>query len=259
MPETTPSTSELNTLERPLIQRSMHVSDWGVKTSRGHVRKANEDAWAESRRRWFMVADGMGGEEGGRMASTSAVVSFMRHSGPELTDWVSMLALLNEDVHRALVSSGTPNGGTTVVALGLMGGQVSVAHIGDSRAYRFCPADQTIQLLTVDHSVEEELRAAGESVEHYRHNVGRTDALTRYVGGGSPHSPTVGLPVTQAGDRILLCSDGVHGQLDAAQLVADLRQPSCALAAEALVRRADDAGGRDNATAIVVELSWGAA
>ncbi len=251
------NSSESPTLEtKKAKQRPVCVSTWGVRTSVGHVRKRNEDFWGEISGRWFVVADGMGGESGGEVAASTAVASLSLRAGEQVPDWGSLLEEVNGDVHRSLAAAGAPQGGTTLVAICFNSGVPSLAHIGDSRAYRLRRGELAIEPLTVDHSVAAELRAAGESVELYNRNIGRADALTRYIGGPSAYRPTSSSPVLSAGDRVLLCTDGVYGQLDPQAIASCLTMDGCGESADELVRLSDAAGGRDNATALVIEVAW---
>ena len=133
---------------------------------------------------------------------------------------------------------------------------MTLVHLGDSRAYRLTrlgDGGDRLDLLTHDHNVRAELLAAGLDVGDYRERGVALHGLTSFI--GLEHEvlriDVLAVPV-RAGDRILLCTDGVHRQLDDDQLRARCSAPATARqAAEALVAQADRAGGRDNATAVV--------
>ena len=112
-----------------------------------------------------------------------------------------------------------------------------------------------LDLLTHDHNVRAELLAAGLDIGEYRERGVALHGLTSFIGleNEALRVDVLAIPV-RAGDRLLLCTDGVHRQLDDGQLRTMLALPNCRLAAERLVEHADEVGGRDNATALVVEV-----
>ena len=154
---------------------------------------------------------------------------------------------------REAVSWGFEHVGTTLLAALVGGPLVTVVHVGDSRAYR-CPAS-SLDLLTDDHNVRAELLAAGLDIAEYRDRGVALHGLTSFIGleHDVPRIDVLAVPV-RAGDRLLLCTDGVHRQLDDDQLRRGVAAGSCHDAAEQLVEEADEAGGRDNATAMVLEV-----
>jgi protein phosphatase len=142
------------------------------------------------------------------------------------------------------------NTGTTATVAAISGEQVSIAHIGDSRAYLF--AGGALRQITQDDTLLRELLAAGklrpDEIESFPHK----NVITRVLG----FSEEIDVPVTslvlQAGDVLLLCSDGVSGMVGAPEIAAILgahRAP--AAACRALIEAADEAGGHDNETAVV--------
>jgi serine/threonine protein phosphatase PrpC len=147
--------------------------------------------------------------------------------------------------------------GTTLVAAVVGGSLVTLIHLGDSRAYRHSgPGEQShLDLLTVDHTVRSELLAAGLDVREYRERGVALHGLTSFIGLDPDilRVDVLAVPV-RPGDRFLLCTDGIHRQLDDDQLRAELAGSSCRQVAEHLVQVADRVSGRDNATAIVFEL-----
>ena len=148
--------------------------------------------------------------------------------------------------------------GTTLLAAAVGGPLVTLVHLGDSRAYRLtrvAEGGDRLDLLTHDHNVRAELLAAGLDVRDYRDRGVALHGLTSFI--GLEHEvlriDVLAVPV-RSGDRVLLCTDGVYRQLDDDELRLALRAGSARQAAEALVERADRAGGKDNATAVVVEV-----
>ena len=232
------------------------VCDWGASTTVGLIRARNEDAWGEYARRLFVVADGMGGQAGGDLAAKGAVaglVSTVRARGVD--DWRSTIRRLNNQVRTACLAKGFGQAGTAIVAAVVTDGRVSIAHVGDCRAYRLRMGHLTC--LTNDHTVEAELRAAGIDVGESSRGGLPLFALTRHVGGADERCvPDVTSFVPLPGDLLLLVSDGVSRQLRPDEIVDLCSETFSAerIAAE-LTRHADLAGGRDNATATIVRFA----
>ncbi len=237
----------------------------GAATDVGRVRRVNEDAYLAAPP-VFVVADGMGGYQGGDVASAIVVEEFRRladdgydpRRGAEVV--AATLAACQERItafiaeQRAGGAAGYQAGTTAVVALLVEdeGPRWLLANLGDSRIYRW--AGGRLDRVSVDHSLVQELIDAGRitaaqaAVHPHRHVV------TRALGGDFADADYFLLPVT-AGERLLLCSDGVTEMLDDARVAAVLADAAGASsAAEALVAAAVEAGGRDNATAVVVDV-----
>ena len=240
----------------------------GAATDVGLVREVNEDAFLAAPP-VFAVADGMGGHEGGDVASAIAVEEFARlaESGYDPHHGVEAVAATLEacqariheyaDRQRARGVSSRRSAGTTVVAALLVeddsGPAWLLVNLGDSRIYRF--TDQVLEQVSVDHSLVQELLDAGritpeEVATHPERNV-----ITRALGdAGSVEPDYFVLPIASA-ERLLLCSDGVSGLVGdegIATILADAADPRDA--ADRLVAAALAAGGDDNATAVVVDV-----
>lgn len=230
----------------------MHAVAAAARTTTGLVRADNQDRWGQRDHSWFVVADGMGGHEGGEVAAETVIEGFLAQFGSNPT-WETVMPEVNSEVRRALASAGLGIGGSTVVGLCLTE-TPTVVHVGDSRAYVMRAGETRADLVTADHNVETELLAAGQSVEWYRSQFGRTDALTRYLGGDGTATPTVIELTLHEGDRVLLCSDGIHGYMGLGELSGALTASSAVEAADGLIAAALAAGGHDNATAVVVDF-----
>ena len=244
---------------------------YGAASDVGLVRTVNEDSFLAAPP-VFVVADGMGGHSGGDVASRLAVEEFARLAGTAYTPDAARSAVydalvaaqqrINDvaDEHRR---SGASSwfAGTTAVAAVLVDHEGApgwlVANLGDSRAYRV--VDGSLHQVSVDHSVVQELVDAGaitvaEMATHPERHV-----VTRALGGPDAAEPDFFL--LDRCDRLLLCTDGVTGMLDAEQIAAVLgleQEPQHAAAR--LVADAVAAGGLDNATAVVVDVvGWGPA
>ena len=214
----------------------------------------------------FAVADGMGGYAGGEVAS-SIVAHTLQHyfssalagtgtgtgtgadsgddSGAQL---ITMAVRQAHDDVRARKVGPLAEMGSTVAALVVRGGHAVIAHVGDSRVYRL--RDGALAQLTCDHSLAEEMRAAGG---HVGADFPYRNVITRAIGMREGARVDVVVSSLEAGDVFLLCTDGLTEGLDDDDLAALLTAPPQA-AAPALVRAAYDAGGRDNITAVVVRV-----
>ena len=241
----------------------MIAVSWGSATERG-PRRNNQDALLAEPPA-FVVADGMGGHAGGELASAIVVETFrslVGHAEVPPSAVSELIARANESILRhAEADPGLRGMGTTLVALVMVNdGQADywlVANVGDSRLYRF--AEGELRQLTVDHSFVQELVDAGriradEARVHPQRNI-----VTRVLGSVQPPEAEYWLFAPVPGERYLLCSDGICGELEEpaiARLMGGVPDPG--LAAAALVGEALRAGGTDNATAIVIDV-WNAA
>ncbi len=244
----------------------------------GRVRKSNEDAYVvDEAVCLFAVADGMGGHEAGEVASRlaiDAVAGFIRRSSADTEfSWPygldgslsfdgnrlrTAIHLANRRVFRAAESNDDYNGmGTTIVGLLVSGSKLVVGHVGDSRLYLL--RNRTIEQVTMDDSWAATILAhnprlhANELANHPMRNV-----LTNALGARDQVDVHLAERDLEDGDTLLLCSDGLHGVLDASALQGMLDdQPDTAVAARALVDRALDEGSRDNVTALVVRYEAG--
>lgn len=228
-------------------------SDWGAATSIGLVRQANEDRWIHIGSNAFAVADGMGGHSGGELAAATAVEAFVAIVGGDaaLSNGEQPFHEINRQVRAALHQAGFDGGGSTLSSVVLDADAVSVINIGDSRVLRL--RNGSLDQLTTDHTLRAEMRESGLSVPG---SDRMRNALTSYLG-IAPDLLRVDMVVhdVRPGDSYLLCSDGVHGQVSITAIADILSNgKSAADAANSLVRAADRAGGRDNATAVVLRF-----
>lgn len=238
----------------------MIVVSWGSASERG-PRRNNQDALL-AELPVFVVADGMGGHAGGELASAIVVETFSTLVGQVDVAPATVSALIarsNETILQQAEDDPALRGmGTTMVSMVLVNDGAAeywlVANLGDSRLYRFSHGE--LQQLTVDHSYVQELVDAGriradEAMSHPQRNI-----VTRVLGTVQPPEAEYWLFAPEAGERYLLCSDGLCGELpedEIARLMAEIPDPGTA--ASTLVDEALAAGGRDNATAIVVDVT----
>ncbi len=223
----------------------------------GRVRENNEDSY-HADGRLFIVADGMGGHRGGEVASAMAIESFLAFERgnkglPPLRRLRDGIATANQAVLKKAGGSPELEGmGTTFTAV-LVEGGVYLGHVGDSRAY-IC-REGALRLMTRDHSLVERMVREGfltprEARLHPQRNV-----ILRALGIAKGLEVDLDEVEVRPGDRLLLCSDGLSGCVEDAEIeavlsaVADLE--GCC---RALVEAANARGGPDNITVVLVEL-----
>jgi len=273
-------------------RRPLTVKSFGI-THQGRVRPSNEDQFliaelsktmriwqtslpepktrfGEERGHLFLVADGMGGHRAGEQASALAVVAieqftlntfkwFFDSDGPEaqrvLTQFQTGLRQVDSRIIKEAAEHPELSGmGTTLTLAYHLDAQLCVVHVGDSRAYLY--GDDVLRQVTHDHTVTAELVSRGvlrpEQVAQHR----LRHVITNVVGGSK-----AGIDVeahaleVHAGDRLLLCSDGLTEMVTQEEIAATLRaEPEPEAACTQLVAQANDAGGRDNITVLIVRF-----
>ncbi len=228
-----------------------------VLTDRGRVRGENQDSYAvSSALGLYVVADGMGGRAAGKRASeqaVTAVVEAVRASGGEVTGGERLrnaIVCANRDVWELAESDPHLYGMATTIAAVLVEKEVAhIGHVGDSRVYLVRGND--IRALTRDHSMAAELADRGVPADAVARS-GQT-GLSRAVGAAPSVDPTLGHETIGPGDVIVVCSDGIYKMLEPEELrTLVASEPDPARACAAVVARANDAGGPDNSTIIVV-------
>lgn len=272
---------------RPLrmsdVQSSMSSRmQYGHATSVGRVRSKNEDSLLtfvsaiENSGGMqpvgiFVVADGIGGHLHGELASTIAATTLVQHTANHIYSVLLAEAQQSDDytrlfpealadgiqlANRAVVGS-VPDGGTTITAAVIWGAMVHVAHVGDSRAYLI--SDGNMQRITRDHSLVWRLVELGHLTEEEAQN--HPDRNILYCALGEEELTEVDL-VTRSlppGSQLLLCSDGLWGEIgeDAMlEIIEESTNPQ--EACDRLVAAANKSGGRDNITAILIQMHSGA-
>ncbi len=208
----------------------------------------------------FVVCDGMGGVDGGEIASElAAKVMWREMKGTPATRDPEVFARLlrraarvaNHDVHAmARREPGLRGMGTTLSAAGVVGDRLVIATVGDSRAYILrCGA---LVQVTRDQSLQSALIAAGHNEDEAASAGG---AILQALGVGADVDPSLSIIDLRKGDRILLCSDGLHGLVGDPALALLMSEPhTVAESVKLLVAAARAAGGSDNITAIVCEV-----
>lgn len=223
------------------------------------VLAADQDQWQRTGD-LLIVADGMGAHAAGELASQLAVELIPHHfskltSKHELPDALARaFEETNREIHRkGMINPEFRSMGTTTCALAILPIGAVICHVGDSRIYRL--RDQTFEQLTFDHSLVWEMQQSGEiSEESIRNSVIPKNVITRSLG----PSPTVMIDVegpfsVKKGDRFLLCSDGLSGQLADEEIGSLLSLLDIHAAAKAMVDLANCRGGPDNITVVIAE------
>lgn len=230
-----------------------------VKTDVGMVRATNEDNYAVESN-LFVVADGMGGHAAGEIASEVAVSTITKHCLGNRSD-IHPCQLLEQAIleanrliyTKAQAVAECAGMGTTVTAVILQDSHIYWGHVGDSRLYYFC--DESLSQLTNDHSLVWELVKSGAITSEEAHNHPQRNMLTRAVGTSFTLRVETGSFQYAVGSRILLCTDGLTSMIDDSELTAMVKNYSLYGQAlvDALVSKANRAGGHDNITVILLE------
>ena len=230
---------------------------WAGTTHAGMRRTVNEDSVFASFP-VFVVADGMGGHAAGDVASALAVEAFRGLKGRALADVECVEASLEHAFEEVRARAADQEIGGTTLSGSVLVDVAGAAHwlvlnIGDSRTYLF--ERGALEQVTVDHSVVQELVETGalrraDARRHPHRNV-----ITRALGAGERQPADAWLRPAERGQRLLVCSDGLTGEVDDAEIAAILGDvASPAAAAALLLRRALDAGAPDNVSIVVVDV-----
>ncbi|MCU1528486.1 MAG: protein phosphatase [Frondihabitans sp.] len=234
------------------------VLDWAGVTDTGLRRTHNEDSYI-ARSPLFVVADGMGGHSAGDVASDAVVRRLDDAAKDDFFDTDSLehaLRLATDDIEIAAI--GTELGvGTTVTGaiLSLEGDAAyfTIFNVGDSRVYMVDAG--LLRQVTVDHSVVQEMVQAGMLHPDDAESHPDSNVITRAIGFGAEPSPDYWRVPARPGLRILVCSDGLTKELKPTAIASLLAaHPDSQEAAAGLVSAAVAAGGRDNVTAVVVDV-----
>lgn len=235
---------------------ALRVVERAGDTDVGRQREANEDSYVLAEP-VFAVADGMGGAQAGEVASRTAAGVFedlgIASGTPEeqLTELVReanrrIFALAQEDPSKRGM-------GTTCTVAMVSPGGVTVAHVGDSRAYRLRGSE--LSQLTLDHSLVAELERSGQLTREAAQHHPQRSIITRALGPEADVEVDAHTHSARSGDVYVLCSDGLTGMINDEEIAAILRgEKSLEAAVEALIRAANQGGGRDNITAVAFRV-----
>jgi serine/threonine protein phosphatase PrpC len=230
---------------------------WSTATHQGRVRDNNEDsihplsAGKTEQPLLVVVADGMGGHVGGEVASALAIghATGDADATPEervVAANAAIMAAVLDDPHLAGM-------GTTITLAQLQpDGVVTVAHVGDSRAYVL--RDDGLRRITTDHSVVEMYLAAGTITPEEAKRHPQRGMLTRALGLGDEVEVDIHEERLEIGDRFMVCSDGLSSMIDEDVMAEILTEGTPEEAVWSLVDAANSAGGFDNISVIVVDF-----
>ncbi len=235
---------------------------WAYITDTGLVRASNEDSLCISPEdNFFAVADGMGGHRAGEVASKTALKLLKQELDRRFSVGEKAGQALVEsfkEANRSIFEMSARNPewqgmGTTVTACVKLDGEILIGQVGDSRAYLL--RDNHISQLTEDHSLVQELLKSGSITEEEAFRHPRRNVLTRAVGTGLFLDVDLYRRNVLAGDRLLLCTDGLTRYIRQEELfLAVSLAPDLDSAVKDLLRKANTSGGADNITIILVEF-----
>jgi len=229
------------------------------KTDVGRQRSVNEDSLVLAPP-FFAVADGMGGAKAGEVASAMAAETFEGESDsgePAEAQLTRILREANRRIYDLAVSDDSHRGmGTTVTAAKVTGNEVSLGHVGDSRAYRL--RDGELEQLTRDHSLVAELERSGQITPEAAEHHPQRSIITRALGPEPDVQVDTYTLAGRDGDLFLICSDGLTSMISDDELASILRaSETLDGAADSLVRAANQSGGKDNITVVLFRLGNG--
>ncbi|MDQ2688065.1 MAG: Stp1/IreP family PP2C-type Ser/Thr phosphatase [Armatimonadota bacterium] len=240
----------------------------GAKTDLGRVRENNEDkfdffepedlAVLASKGAFYAVADGMGGHSAGQIACEMALkTAIQTFYGNPTSDIEASLRLAVQEANSLVYDTAQSitdrqGMGTTLTAAVIHEDQLTIAQVGDSRAYLL--RDGSLTQITQDHSwVAEQVRLGVMTADEAQTSPFR-NIITRSVGTAATVEADIATRPLQAGDTVLLCSDGLTGHLDVSDIEAMLLEHAPSVAAMHLVEEANRRGGRDNITVLILSV-----
>ncbi len=238
----------------------------GFITDRGRRRPTNEDSLSACEDLdFFMLADGVGGNRSGEIASQSALDAlekFVRHNPPE---WLgsrdevfryfrAAVNYVNQFIIKLSEAKPQYAGmATTLTFAYIRKDEMYVANVGDSRVY--LAHGDMIQQITDDHTYVNDLVKMGAITRDEAHLHARKNVITRAIGANANNEPDCFSVPVEKGDKVLLCSDGLYDEVDDDTILSTLNRASdMTQCAEELVALANDNGGNDNISVICVDL-----
>ena len=238
---------------------ALRIIEQAGRTDVGRQRSANEDSLVV-RPPLFAVADGMGGAKAGEVASAvavDAVEGAQESSEPTEAQLANIVRDANRRIYDLAVADESRRGmGTTLTLAKLHGDEVSLAHVGDSRAYRLRGGE--LEQLTRDHSLVAELERSGQITPEAAEHHPQRSIITRALGPEPDVEVDTYTLAGREGDVFLICSDGLTSMISDDEVASILRSAgSLDEAADELVRAANQSGGKDNITVILFLLGEG--
>jgi protein phosphatase len=234
---------------------------YGAQSDLGLKREVNQDCYGiaealqpERQDRLLVVCDGMGGHMAGEVASRLGVSAFLAHYyATAQADRRALLPTALVAANRQVYEQGRGTMGTTSVVALLLGDQLHVANVGDSRAYLL--RDGQIQQLSQDHSFVAEQVAAGLLTPEQARVSAHRNMITRALGHQADVQVDLFPPLTlQPGDSVILSTDGMHGLVEDSEIAGVVSTVLPETAAQQLVQMANDRGGTDNITVVIAQV-----
>jgi protein phosphatase len=230
-----------------------------ARSDLGRVRKFNEDSFAADAARGFVaLADGLATTRGAEVAAKLATDTLLgqlataQNLAARAAAHAAFAAANRAIRERVRSEPGLAGMGTTLSAAWFRADRVCIAHVGDSRVYRW--RQGRLERLTTDHSFVQAQLAAGQMTSDEARASKSRHLVTRVLGAEEQVAPDLGEHEVVAGDIYLLCTDGLHDLVEDGDLANALEvlEPNLELAASTLVAMANDRGGRDNISVILV-------
>lgn len=235
-------------------------------TDRGRLRENNEDCCLAKETENFtllILADGMGGHRAGEVASSrtieivSAYLEQHLRKGLIPAQIFSVLSHSVENANKAVfdLSEKEPSlsgMGTTLDVCVIIGENAYIAHIGDGRVYKIS-TDKQLTLLTKDHSLISYMLETGAITPDEAKNHPQKNIITRALGTTKNPEADIFQQKLQPGDRLLLCSDGLSNMLDDEAILKEMSRGTLDKCAQRLVKSANNAGGTDNITVVLLQ------
>jgi protein phosphatase len=234
------------------------VLRYAARSDVGLIREGNEDS-GYAGPTLLLVADGMGGHAAGELASAIAVATVADidvhppQPGEELNALGDSIGDVGDAIAEVIDAEPELTGmGTTITGLYWLGQRLAVVHVGDSRAYLLRDGD--LAQITHDHTYVQTLIDAGRITEEEAAFHPRRSLILRALDGMNPVEADLSLREAKAGDRYLLCSDGLSGVVPTAEIAALLSEGDPTGAVTRLVEKALERGAPDNVTVIVADV-----
>lgn len=228
-------------------------------TDIGQIRSSNQDSfYIDTNGKWCVVADGMGGHNGGETASKIAVETVKENMiGFDKDDFSEKFRELCQKANTAIYNAASEDEslygmGTTIVLCGFSKNKATVAHIGDSRAYLL--SGNKLKRITRDHSVVQDLLDNGTITEEQAKVHPQKNYITRAVGTDKDVEPDISTLTFKKNDSIIICSDGLTSMVDDSAILEISRDNSPGVAVQKLAALANIKGGTDNITVVIARM-----
>ena len=221
-------------------------------TDIGLVRETNQDNfYIDEAKNWAVVADGMGGHNGGETASNLAVEE-IKKSMAEEAELTEAVEAANSVVYNMSVENRYLDGmGTTVVLCRVEGGKAHFAHVGDSRAYILRGGE--LKQITKDHSIVQQLIDCGTITEEQAKYHPQRNLITRAVGTEKGILVDYNTAELLEGDIVVMCSDGLSSYVSEQVIAETVKGSEGDAAVKRLIELANESGGKDNVTVVIIK------